>query len=249
MRRFVPGLLVVAALVAAAAVVVLSVGAGEQTGILAIVEPPVVVATELPDIGIDLLPSDRDEFSVCVDGAGFEVSGAQVAMVRKALGDALVLFPDVPRRVAVGCPPPTALTGERLKPHESAFEGARAVDPPALPSPYILHVYFVSSAAYDASFEWAYPYRLTGEEYSCHRGGFDAVCFPVTIGMYVKPDVTTGQLMYGILSMRGLGPDPYDACTGRPQLPSWIAASQPWWCDEFWRDVGVTPPAPTSGGS
>ena len=175
----------------------------------------------------------RTQYGVCVAGAsGLSVTGGEVGLVAAALGEAMERFPGIRHGVTEGCPPPAALTGERLDPGDRYSSIGRFIEPPATPSLHVVAVYFIPQTAYDAAFdESAYLFAATTEEFVC-RGD---VCAGVTGGLYVTPDISKEDLRYAFLAIEGLEEDPLDACfregiTARPEF-----------CEDFYREAGETP--------
>jgi hypothetical protein len=174
----------------------------------------------------------RDEFRVCVDGAGgYDIGSQDVNLVAEALDEAFTRMRNYPHSVTRGCDPPTGLTGERLSAATDASTQKRFIQPPHMPSPYVVEVYFVPSTVLDASFELAYPFAWLTEEFTC-KGD---VCSGVTAGFYVPPDIPQDHLRYAFLSMNGLEKNPLDACYGKGIV------DRPDWCPELWRRAGETP--------
>ena len=200
---------------------------------------PEVAPTSTGDITAERLlrsrlASNRTEFSVCVDGAGgVSVTRTEIDKVRQAVDSAIGSLSVVPTAVTEGCPPPLALTGEKL--HFRQLSGSnfspRYFIPPELPSLHRIFVYFVSPEAYAASFDQPYPYVFSNEEVVCELD----ICNSVSSGLYVTSDITSELLGYAIQDFYRLKPDWLDTCNATPELS---------WCAKFWRESNLTPVPP-----
>ena len=180
------------------------------------------------------LASNRTEFSVCVDGAGgVSVTRTEIDKVRQAVDSVIGSLSVVPTAVTEGCPPPLALTGDKL--HFTQLSGSnffpRYFILPELPSVHRIFVYFVSPEAYAASFDQPYPYVFSLEEVVCELD----ICTGVSSGLYVTDDMTSELLSYALQDFYRLKPDWLDTCNATPELS---------WCAKFWRESSLTPSPP-----
>jgi len=209
-NRYVPGFLVVAALIAAAVVVALAVGSEEKAAPVPIIEPPVVVATEVPDARREFVTSGRGNLSVCLDGAGGVSPTLETEVsVRRALEAVLssVSLASADATVVRGCPNPALLSavlaGESFDRVErnSAWSRAQFVGDefgPITPSPHRVFVYVMDSEMYAAAFG-SEAYVSTGEEFVC-----DGICHAVTRGLYLPMGAENEVLQAGLLEVLNL---------------------------------------------
>ena len=153
----------------------------------------------------------RDEFSICVDGAGEASSTtAQVDAVREALGLALGRLSEVPTQYAVpnfvqGCPDAAvlsaALAGEQLdRRARKGMTREKIIGDlgPSTISPHRAFVYFVDPDTYSAAFGTE-PYASTGEEFVC-----EGICSAVTRALYVPVGTQNEVIQDGLLEVLSL---------------------------------------------
>jgi hypothetical protein len=210
------------------AVALLLAGESEQPS--AVVEPRPTYSGSLESL-LRNVPT-RDEFRVCVDGAGgYEVGAREIDLVTQALDEAFHRMRDYPHSVTEGCDPPTGITGEQLWGNGMSSPQSRFIRRPDAPGSFVAEVFFLPSSALDAAFKISYPFSLVTEAYVCEGD----VCGGVTGGIYVAPDITPDLMAHAFLSMNGLEDNPLDACYGDK------ITERPYWCAELWRRTGESP--------